>query len=304
MLSLPQRRKNWFDCRILTMVVFLSYLPKPNMFVRAYATTRTSLSSLSLFQTNKHQHQQSVCRNHLVKKNAFGRLHYNHNQYHSQHHRLLFSSSRSDTETTNDISSVIDVNLELNQKIQQKGDEIRQYKAEGMSKIDLQPHIDELKLLKSQLVVPDAVVTEKPTESNNNNQSKLKEQPKSPNNNKKQKGAAADEVVISESEYRLNRIAKIEAMKQAGIEPFEYTFNRTTTAEQLLMQYSSTIVLQPGEEDSATIENNVRIAGRIMTRRVFGKLAFFTVQDETGIIQIQFDTNRLGNSFAVRTFVY
>lgn len=36
-----------------------------------------------------------------------------------------------------------------------------------------------------------------------------------------------------------------------------------------------------------------------MTRRVFGKLAFFTLQDESGIIQLQFDKNRLGDNFKV-----
>jgi len=36
----------------------------------------------------------------------------------------------------------------------------------------------------------------------------------------------------------------------------------------------------------------VAIAGRILVRRVFGKLAFFSLQDETGTIQLYLDKKR------------
>jgi lysyl-tRNA synthetase class II len=55
--------------------------------------------------------------------------------------------------------------------------------------------------------------------------------------------------------------------------------------------------LEGGEEDEAS---DVAVAGRIMTRRVFGSLAFFTLQDESGTIQLQFDKKRLGDGFKVR----
>jgi len=55
--------------------------------------------------------------------------------------------------------------------------------------------------------------------------------------------------------------------------------------------------LADGEEDESA---DVAVAGRIMTRRVFGKLAFFTLQDESGTIQLQFDKTRLDESFKVR----
>eukprot|EP00741_Cyanophora_paradoxa_P007645 tig00001164_g7394.t1 len=35
------------------------------------------------------------------------------------------------------------------------------------------------------------------------------------------------------------------------------------------------------------------IAGRVLAKRVFGKLAFFTLQDETGIIQLYLDKTRI-----------
>ena len=44
------------------------------------------------------------------------------------------------------------------------------------------------------------------------------------------------------------------------------------------------------------------VAGRIMAKRVFGKLAFFTLQDESGTIQLHLEKNRLGDTFKVGTF--
>jgi len=43
---------------------------------------------------------------------------------------------------------------------------------------------------------------------------------------------------------------------------------------------------------------NVAVAGRVMTRRVMGKLAFFTLSDETGTIQLFLEKSTLGESFA------
>ena len=99
---------------------------------------------------------------------------------------------------------------------------------------------------------------------------------------------------MTESEIRLNRLAKVESMRETDVEPFEYTYDVTTSAAQLTANYDNK--LDPGEEDD---ESDVAVAGRIMTRRVFGKLAFFTMQDDSGIIQLQFDKKRLGETFKV-----
>lgn len=174
---------------------------------------------------------------------------------------------------------------ELNNKIQQKGEEIRKLKADGISKDDLAPHVEELLALKAQLPADE---NEKPKK-----EKKKKEEPqqkKKPVANKQQ---PAEE--LSESELRLNRLAKVQAMKEAGVEPFEYSFVTTHTSAELFSLYDGK--LEPGEEDESA---DVRVAGRIMTRRVFGKLAFFTLQDETGTIQLQFDKSRLGDAFTVR----
>ncbi len=178
---------------------------------------------------------------------------------------------------------------ELNKKIAAKGDEIRQLKADGIDKEALAPHIEELLALKAKLPSDDTQNAKKESPEQKGGKQPAKQQ----NNKKGQKS----EEPMSESEIKLNRWAKVEAMREANVEPFEYTYDVTTSAVQLAADYDGK--LEPGEEDEGS---DVSVAGRIMTRRVFGKLAFFTMQDESGIIQLQFDKKRLGDTFKVRFF--
>jgi WHEP-TRS domain/OB-fold nucleic acid binding domain len=191
-------------------------------------------------------------------------------------------------------SSTVDVEA-LQSKIKAKGDEIRSLKSAGISKEELLPHIQELQALKAQLPAED----NESTKDANKSKPPKKQQPQ-----KKQQPAATtkrqsaskggDESQLSQSELRLNRLAKVQAMREAGVEPFAYGFDATRTASQLAAEYDGR--LDPGQDDA---EASVAVAGRILTRRVFGKLAFFTLQDETGVIQLQFDQNRLGDAFQV-----
>jgi hypothetical protein len=174
------------------------------------------------------------------------------------------------------------VNLEeINEKIKLKGDEIRQLKTDGIDKAGLAPHIEELKSLKSQLPADESAPPPPKKEK------VTKEQ-------KKKNPPAKKVEEMSESELRSTRLAKVESMREANVEPFEYTFDVTRSAAQLATEYEGR--LADGEEDE---EADVSVAGRIMMRRVFGKLAFFALQDGSGTIQLQFDKNRLGDAFKV-----
>jgi hypothetical protein len=188
--------------------------------------------------------------------------------YRSSTHSRLFSTS-------------VDLD-ELNEKIKNKGDEIRQLKSDGIDKAGLATYIQELLALKAQLP-PDESAAPPPK----------KEKAKQPQKQKKAPPKKVED--MSESELRLNRLAKVNAMREANIEPFAYSFDATRSAAQLSAEYEGR--LEGGEEDE---ESDVAVAGRIMTRRVFGKLAFFTLQDESGTIQLQFDKQRLGDAFKVR----
>lgn len=92
-------------------------------------------------------------------------------------------------------------------------------------------------------------------------------------------------------ELRKVRLDKIETMRTANINPFAYTFLQTHKTAALQDTYKS---LADGVEDTSAV---VSVAGRIMARRVFGKLAFFELQDDTGSIQLYIESNRLGDEF-------
>jgi len=205
---------------------------------------------------------------------------------------LWKSTSSTTTSTTASSMSLSPTELDsLQDRIQQKGDEIRNFKANGMDKTALAPHIEELLALKAQLPSSQNGQEEKAQQQNQ------KSKPKKQKSSKQGGGGTKKEPVeMTESELRLNRLSKVEAMKQAGVEPFEYSFVTTHTAQQLLARYND--VLEAGQEDEGA---DVAVAGRIMTRRVFGKLAFFTLQDESGTIQLQFDKKRLEDEFKVKS---
>jgi lysyl-tRNA synthetase class 2 len=92
-----------------------------------------------------------------------------------------------------------------------------------------------------------------------------------------------------EDENRLikERIAKLERFRDAGIEPYPYSFDKTADAKDIKGRFSH---LKPEE----TTEESVAVAGRLMQIRVMGKASFAHVQDETGRIQVYFRSDDLG----------
>jgi lysyl-tRNA synthetase, class II len=81
------------------------------------------------------------------------------------------------------------------------------------------------------------------------------------------------------AEIRATRLAKAEKLRELGMNPYAYNWISTHQAAGLQTQYAD---LASGEE----VDIPVSIAGRILARRVMGKLAFFSLQDETGTIQL------------------
>jgi lysyl-tRNA synthetase class 2 len=87
-------------------------------------------------------------------------------------------------------------------------------------------------------------------------------------------------------EIRAARLQKVEQLMAAGLVPFAYRWDKTHDTATLQATY---IDLAAGQE----VADEVAIAGRILARRVFGKLAFFTLQDESGTIQLYLDKNTI-----------
>ena len=92
-------------------------------------------------------------------------------------------------------------------------------------------------------------------------------------------------------EIRATRIEKIAQIKELGLNPYAYKWESSHHAVELQEKY---LDLAAGEE----VEDEVAIAGRIRARRVFGKLAFFELQDETGKIQLYLDKKRINSTMS------
>jgi lysyl-tRNA synthetase class 2 len=81
------------------------------------------------------------------------------------------------------------------------------------------------------------------------------------------------------SDLRETRLEKARSLAAIGQTPYALRFEPSHRAAALQEQYAH---LANGQESS----DAVAVAGRILTRRVMGKLAFFTLADESGAIQL------------------
>ncbi|WP_448525952.1 lysine--tRNA ligase [Parathermosynechococcus lividus] len=103
------------------------------------------------------------------------------------------------------------------------------------------------------------------------------------------------EVGATGAEIRATRIEKAATLQQRGMNPYAYRWERTHTAAMLQKKYAN---LTAGD----AVGDRVSVAGRIMARRVFGKLAFFTLQDESGTIQLYLDKQTISTAMGETAF--
>eukprot|EP00897_Mesotaenium_endlicherianum_P010868 jgi/Mesen1/980/ME000012S00520 len=111
-----------------------------------------------------------------------------------------------------------------------------------------------------------------------------------PKAQKKQK-VEADQMESSNSSsaevVRALRIGKVEELRAGGKEPYAYNWERTHRAAGLQEQFRG---VPSGEEVPDAV---VSVAGRVMARRTFGKLAFLTINDEMESIQLYCEKKRM-----------
>ncbi len=81
------------------------------------------------------------------------------------------------------------------------------------------------------------------------------------------------------SDLRETRLEKARSLEAIGRPPYALGFSPSDRTEALQQAHAD---LANGEERQVA----VAVAGRVMTRRVMGKLAFFTLADESGTIQL------------------
>jgi lysyl-tRNA synthetase class 2 len=84
------------------------------------------------------------------------------------------------------------------------------------------------------------------------------------------------------------RLEKIEALRQAGYEPYPTRAERTHTSQQAVSAFAE------AEKQDEAAEVKVTLAGRIRAVRPMGKLTFAHIEDAGGRIQLFFRVNELG----------
>ncbi len=75
---------------------------------------------------------------------------------------------------------------------------------------------------------------------------------------------------------RDNRIRKLNELREKGVEPYPYSFERTHSIVEVQNEFDKLVESQV----------EVKLSGRLMTRRDFGKTCFFDLRDERGKIQL------------------
>jgi len=84
------------------------------------------------------------------------------------------------------------------------------------------------------------------------------------------------------SEIREARLKKANTLVGKGFASYAENFKVSHTTQFLIHKFD---YLENGQEE----DFNVSIAGRVMAKRVMGKIAFFTLGDQEGQIQLYLD---------------
>ncbi|UCE59109.1 MAG: lysine--tRNA ligase [Phycisphaerales bacterium] len=92
--------------------------------------------------------------------------------------------------------------------------------------------------------------------------------------------------------YRTQRINKRNALVELGIDPYGGRFADVTAAAEIRAR-AELLNIASGERSELT----GRVAGRIMLLRMMGKLAFMTIRDGTGILQLGFNKADLADQW-------
>jgi lysyl-tRNA synthetase class 2 len=92
----------------------------------------------------------------------------------------------------------------------------------------------------------------------------------------------------SSSELLAVRRRKLEALREAGIDPFPHAYPDVTPVAEAKAPHEG---LEPGQET----DTRVRVAGRLHARRGQGKMAFLDLDDRSGRIQLQARRDVLGD---------
>ncbi len=94
---------------------------------------------------------------------------------------------------------------------------------------------------------------------------------------------------LTHSEQEEIRREKLTELNKLGVNPYPYSFDVTHYSKQI--QENKDLIRD--EENNLETES-VAVAGRVMTRRIMGKAAFFNLQDSQGTIQVYIRRDDVG----------
>ena len=91
------------------------------------------------------------------------------------------------------------------------------------------------------------------------------------------------------SEFREARLSKAKLLLQKGFDPYAESFKKSHSIKFLIEKFN---YLESGHEYNLSVS----VAGRVLAKRVMGKIAFFTINDQEGQIQLYLDKNVINNN--------
>ena len=96
------------------------------------------------------------------------------------------------------------------------------------------------------------------------------------------------------SEQELRRLEELEQLQEKGIEAYPYEWDVNIHSSDVLEQFDDA-THQPGDDGPTESALRGSLAGRIVSKRVMGKAAFFHLRDSHGDIQVYVRRDDLDN---------
>ena len=92
-----------------------------------------------------------------------------------------------------------------------------------------------------------------------------------------------------------SRRAKLDRMRQRGVDPYPPRFGRSCTTAAAIASFET------AESAGASWKQaeNLSVAGRIVSMRVMGRAAFLDLRDSSGVLQAMLRQNVLGEEYAL-----
>ncbi len=91
-----------------------------------------------------------------------------------------------------------------------------------------------------------------------------------------------------------SRRAKLQRLRQQGIDPYPPRFQRSCTADEAIKLFEAA-----EKEETPGNADGISVAGRIVSMRVMGRASFLDLRDSSGVVQAMLRQNVLGDKYAV-----